>query len=417
MLFLSPVMPAAHGNGLAMRVGFFLQAYAGLFDIDLAVFPVVASSSRSSAFARRYAARMSVFPHPGIDAHFGLVAAINDPRERLAAFGRFGRPSIAAFSVETARHALNDWTSGATYDVVHASRIYLGELALRWAATPHRPQSAMVLDCDEDDARAYRRLAALNRSEGRLEQAAWAEAEADAFARLAQATLRRFDLTFVASSDERTSLPAASARIAVVPNVPPPVMRGEHASLRQTTKTVLFVGTMSYAPNEDAARWIIRRVLPRLQRACDAPVNILVVGSNPSAALQRLGQQPNVTVSGTVTDVGAYYRRADLAVVPLRVGGGTRIKLLEAAAWDVPIVATTLGAEGTSFRHGRDLLIANGAQQFVHACAKLLCDKPYARSLAARAQRRLAWDYDRVRWSRRVAGLVAGLAVDGRAVG
>ena len=112
MLFLSPVMPAAHGNGLAMRVGFFLQAYAELFDIDLAVFPVVASSSQSSAFASRYAARMSVFPHPGIDAHFGLVAAISDPRERLAAFGRFGRPSIAAFSVETARHALSDWTSG-----------------------------------------------------------------------------------------------------------------------------------------------------------------------------------------------------------------------------------------------------------------------------------------------------------------
>ena len=213
MLFLSPVMPAADGNGLAMRVGFFLQAYAELFDIDLAVFPIVASSARSSELARRYAARMNVFPHPGVDAHFGLVAAINAPCERLAAFGRFGRPSIAAFSVETARRALSDWTSERRYDVVHASRIYLGELAIRWAATPHKPRSAMVLDCDEDDAKASRRLAALNRSEGRSERASWAEAEADAFARLAQATLPRFDLSFVASSDERTSLPASSARI------------------------------------------------------------------------------------------------------------------------------------------------------------------------------------------------------------
>jgi glycosyltransferase involved in cell wall biosynthesis len=416
MLFLSPVMPAADGNGLAMRVGFFLQAYAEQFDIDLAVCPVVASSARSSDFARRYAARMTVLPHPGLDAHFGLVAAINDLRERLAAFRRFGRPSIAAFSIETARHALSDWTSGRPYDVVHVSRAYLGELAIRWAAMARPPQSAMVLDCDEDDARAYRRLAALNRSEGRTEQAAWAEAEADAFAGLAQATLRRFDLAFVASSDELTSLPAAGTRIVVVPNVPP-VSRGGHVSSRRANRTVLFVGTMSYAPNEDAARWLIARVLPRLQRACGAHVEIHIVGSNPSAALRRLGQQANVAVSGTVSDVGPCYHRADLAVVPLRVGGGTRIKILEAAAWGVPIVSTTLGAEGTSFRHGRDLLIADDAQQFVGACARLLRDKPYARGLAARARRRIAWDYDRIRWSRRVAGLVAGLAVDGRADG
>ena len=108
MLFVSPVMPAEHGNGLAMRVGFFLQAYAELFDIDLAVFPIVTSPARSPEFARRYAAQMTVFPHPGVDAHFGLVDAINDPRERLTAFRLFGRPSIAAFSTESARQALSE---------------------------------------------------------------------------------------------------------------------------------------------------------------------------------------------------------------------------------------------------------------------------------------------------------------------
>ncbi|MGE5166795.1 MAG: glycosyltransferase [Sphingobacteriales bacterium] len=417
MLFLSPVVPAAHGNGLAMRVGFFLQAYARLFDVDLAVFPIVATPAGAIAFAQRFAARTTIFPQPGIDAHFRLVAAIDEPGARIDAFRRFGRPSIAAFSAERARRALTDWAEAAAYDIVHVSRLYLGDLAAQWTAAARPPPRAMVLDCDEDDAKTYRRLAARDRGEGRQQAATWAEAEADAFARLAQGILPRFDLTFVASAKELSSLSAWTPRIEVVPNVPPQVTRRNRCPIRRQGKTILFVGTMGYAPNDDAARWMILRVLPQLRRACSAPVKLMVIGSHPGAMLRRLGRRRDVTITGTVRDLNAYYRRADLAVIPLRVGSGTRIKLLEAAISGVPVVSTGLGAEGTAFRHGRDLLIANGAQQFARHCAQLLRDSRYARSLAARADRRIAWGYDRAHWSRRIAERVAALAADRRAGG
>jgi hypothetical protein len=147
-------------------------------------------------------------PHDDLSATrstLRLVAAIDEPGARIDAFRRFGRPSIAAFSAEMARRALTDWAEAAAYDVVHVSRLYLGDLAAQWKAAARPPPRAMVLDCDEDDAKTYRRLAALDRGEGRQQAATWAEAEADAFARLA-GYLPRFDLPVI--GQELSSLSA-----------------------------------------------------------------------------------------------------------------------------------------------------------------------------------------------------------------
>jgi hypothetical protein len=131
LLFLAPVVPDDRGNGLAMRAGFFLQAYSREFDVDLAVFPL-SSAPNSHDFARRRVGRMAIFPRPGVDSHFGLIAAINDPGGRLEAFRRFGRPSLASFVGATMRRSLADWMNGEQYDVVHVSRLYLAGVAEPW---------------------------------------------------------------------------------------------------------------------------------------------------------------------------------------------------------------------------------------------------------------------------------------------
>jgi glycosyltransferase involved in cell wall biosynthesis len=170
---------------------------------------------------------------------------------------------------------------------------------------------------------------------------------------------------------------------------------------------VLFVGTMGYAANDEGARWLLTRVWPRLRRAFRSPLRLVLVGSNPSPSLIRLGRAQGVRVTGTVREVGPFYRQADLVVIPIRAGGGTRIKLIEAAAWNVPIVSTAFGAGGTTFRHGRDLLIAEEAGLFARSCASLLRSRVRARRLAAAARMRVAQDYDADRWARRVANQVA----------
>jgi glycosyltransferase involved in cell wall biosynthesis len=406
LLFLAPVVPSDRGNGLAMRTGFFLDAYSSIFDIDLAVLPLMSASDGASAFVRSRVKRLTTLRHPGIDTHLSLVMAMHDPAARLPAFRRYGWPSLAGFSAEEAYRALAEWTAIDDYDVVHFSRLYLARLVEAWKRSARRPR--LLVDCDEDDARAYRRMAALGRRQDAW-RAAWADAEADAFATLARDLLPRFDCVFAATPHEKASLSEVARRVEVIANVAP---RGARMSIaqRRRPRTVLFVGTMGYAPNEDGARWFVTRVWPRLRRAVREPLRLLIVGRNPAESLRRLGRRRGVMVTGAVRDVGAFYRQADLAVIPVRAGGGSRIKLLEAAAWRLPIVSTRLGAEGITFRHGCELLIADDAGEFARACAAVLRNRALSQGLVTRASLRLASDYDARRWARILTSRVAAIA-------
>jgi glycosyltransferase involved in cell wall biosynthesis len=406
LLFLSPIIPAQRGNGLAMRTGFFLEAYARHFDVDLVVFPIVAAPERVTTFVLTRVARMEVFPHPAIDAHFSLVAATADPDARLSAFRRYGRPSLASRAGVAAQQALEQWVGTERYEAVHVERLYLATLAQRWMSLPSTTRPRLMIDCDDNDAETYRRLAAIERRYHQPRAAAWAEAEADAFASMAQRVLSRFDLAFAASNADATSLSAHGARVSVVPNVAPARAAPVPRLQRRGRQTILFAGSMGYAPNDDAARWLLTRIWPRLLHAVRTPVRLVLVGSNPSSSLVRLGRRRDVLMTGTVADIAPYYRAADLAVIPLRAGGGTRIKLLEAAAHGLPIVSTTIGAEGTTFRHGHELLLADTEERFAHACADLLAHRERASQLAERARARVARDYDAGRWGQHIGNLV-----------
>lgn len=410
LLFLSPIIPAQRGNGLAMRTCFFLQAYARLFDVDLATFPIISSPEKLTDFVGARVKRLEVFPCPPTDSHFSLIAATADPAARLAAFVRYGRPSLASRTGAAAQQMLQEWVQAERYDLVHVERLYLAPLVERWAALSPASRPRLIIDCDDDDATAYCRLAALACSQGRTDAAAWAEAEAAAFAALAQRSLGQFDLAFAASERNAASLSAYGMRVAVVPNVAPMATTPVPRTIKKDGETVLFVGTMGYPPNDDAARWLVRRIWPRLRCRLRRPVRLMIVGSNPSPELLRHNRRPDVVVTGKVAETAPFYSAADLAVIPVRAGSGTRIKLLEAAAHGVPMVSTTLGAEGTTFRHGHELLLADTEEKFALACADLLRDRSRASRLARQARKRIALDYDANRWSRYFDALVAGIA-------
>ena len=265
----------------------------------------------------------------------------------------------------------------------------------------------LAIDCDEDDAGTYRQLASLELRYDRPQAAAWADLEADAFASMAKRVLPQFDIAFAASNGDAASLSACGVRVSVVPNVATPGRMRDPYRRAHRHQSVLFAGTMAYAPNDDAARWLLTRIWPRLLRSVSTPVRLILAGSNPSRSLIRLCRRRDVLVTGTVRDMAPYYRNADLAVLPLRAGGGTRIKLLEAAAHGVPIVSTAVGAEGTAFRNGHELLLADTADRFAHACAALLQDRQRAGRLAAQARGKVVRDHNSTCWGRRVLDLVA----------
>jgi glycosyltransferase involved in cell wall biosynthesis len=134
---------------------------------------------------------------------------------------------------------------------------------------------------------------------------------------------------------------------------------------------LVFTGKMDYRPNLDAAVWFAESVLPSI-RAQDLQARFVVVGQRPGRAVRRLGSMEAVAITGGVADARPYIAQAAVYVAPLRMGGGTRFKLLEAMALARPVVSTRLGAEGFAVTHDRELLLADGPEALAEACLRVL---------------------------------------------
>jgi glycosyltransferase involved in cell wall biosynthesis len=168
--------------------------------------------------------------------------------------------------------------------------------------------------------------------------------------------------------------------------------------------TVTFQGTLRYPPNADAARFLVHDVVPLLRRLVP-DVRVRLVGTT-APALVALDDPPAVTLVGQVPDMADELAGADLVVVPLRFGSGTRLKVLEAFAQKLPVVSTTLGAEGLGAEDGVHLLVADSAAELAGACARLLEDEGLRERLVERAHELFREHFaDEV-----VAGQVAALA-------
>ncbi len=150
--------------------------------------------------------------------------------------------------------------------------------------------------------------------------------------------------------------------------------------------TVLFVGAMDWLPNQDGAEFLVFDILPRLRQLAPT-ARVVIAGRNPSGSmLQRFGEFPDVSFTGTVPDLRPIIAKAAVCVVPLRIGSGTRLKILEAAAMAKPIVSTTLGAEGLEFCDGKEILLEDQPRAFAEAVACLLAAPHRSKSLGDAAR-------------------------------
>lgn len=283
------------------------------------------------------------------------------------------------------RRALRPWTR-ETYDVV-----WFGYLDHALSLPRVARGAKVVIDLDDVEtvkARAFLDLrphdlltGRAKRLQRRLELPLWERAQRRA--------LRRADAVVVCSELDRSRL-GGGPNVHVVPNGYP--SRGRQprppAPPPDRLPTVLLVGTYHYAPNVDAAVFAATQVLPALRRRVpQARLRIVGRGSErlPAAVSTALG----VDVVGAVEDVTPELQRANVALVPIRYGGGTRVKVLEAWAHGVPVVSTPLGAEGLDARDGEHLLLGNDAEDLAEACARLLSDPATAEALSHAGSRLL----------------------------
>jgi sugar transferase (PEP-CTERM/EpsH1 system associated) len=148
---------------------------------------------------------------------------------------------------------------------------------------------------------------------------------------------------------------------------------------------LVFVGSMDWMPNVDGIRWFAREVLPRIRRS-RPDCGLTIAGRRPDPAIRKLAvEDRSIRVTGTVADVRPYLWDSAISIVPLRIGGGTRLKIFEAMAARIPVVSTTIGAEGLDVRDGENIWIADTPEDFADRCVELLADGGARRAIADRA--------------------------------
>jgi polysaccharide biosynthesis protein PslH len=161
----------------------------------------------------------------------------------------------------------------------------------------------------------------------------------------------------------------------------------------EASETVIFVASMDSEANHDGAMFFVREIWPMVKQARPGAV-LKLVGRGPHAELQAQHNGQDVVVTGKVADVLGFYREAGVAVVPLRSGGGTRLKILEAMAAGSAVVSTTVGCEGLDVNDGQDILIEDEPRAFADAVLRLLGDVARRRALQQAARRLVENRYD-----------------------
>ncbi len=285
------------------------------------------------------------------------------------------RPAMAS--------ALADMLARRAVDLIQVEWPYLAPYALRHPRLP-----AVLITHDIFSVALARRAGLERRSRSRqrlLAQAQrWQRYEAELYPRLAAVAA----MSAVDADHIRRLAPAA--RVVVLPNgvdtaalTPGPV--------RAQARHLLFVGSPTHAPNLDGACWLLEAIWPPL-KARHPELTLTLANLDHPRIRRRLG--PGVECTGRLPDLTPLYRRADVALAPLRAGSGTRLKILEAFALGVPVVSTGLGHEGLEVTPGEHLLSADEAETFVAAVERLLADADLRRHLARQARHLVETRYD-----------------------
>lgn len=397
LLFVAPILPADGGNGLAMRQGQFLAAYARDFMVDVAVVPLAGAGVNDARFATALAHRFRQFELSGPDSFFSLLQRLKDPSARLAAFQTYQRPSITAQLTTSVQREFAGWVAGENYRLVHIGRLYLLALA---GLCP----GPWVVDADEDDATVYQQFATASARRGWLHRSAWLQAEAVHFSTLTARLLPGAAQVFTASPSDAARLSAHNPALWVIPNV---VMLPRRVSPGQRERRVLFVGTLGYGPNHEAMLWFIKHCWPNLRKTIP-DLHLDIVGGGAADALLRLARQPGITWHGWQKNLSGFYARAGVVIVPVHAGGGSRIKMLEAAAFGCPIVATSVGAAGTNLLPKRDFMMADNPAQFINAVRRIL-QRPSRLGWAARQT--VARQHNPAVWQAKIRAIASKLAV------
>ena len=378
ILFLTPQLPYPPEKGTALRNWGLISGLAARHDVAVLSFLDPGQDSQPAQVLRATCTRVEAVAPPARSVRSRLRDLIGTRQADMAI-----RLASQAFA-----QRLREWLAQDSYDVVHVEGIELAPYVPLIGAADPRP--LIVFDDHNCEYLLQQRVFLTDlRAPARWPGAAYSFIQWRRLRRLEAWACRQVDRVLAVSEADAAALRrlVPDVRVTVIPNgIDSELYRPRTETSVPPTPELVFTGTMDFRPNVDAVLWFARRAFPQVKAAAPE-VHFSVVGQRPHRRLDSLRQDPAVTLTGWVEDPRPFIARAAVYVAPLRMGGGTRLKLLEAMALGKAVVATRLGAEGFPVQHERELLLADTPEEFAATVIALL-RSPERREELGRAGRR-----------------------------
>lgn len=376
ILFLSTWYPQPPDNGSKLRVYYLLQALGQAHEVSLLSFDFVTTGSAETAALARYCRNVEIVAiNPFLANQGGLLRTFLSPSP------------LVVRSIPAMRRTTTRCLESKSFDAVIASTEMMATYALQVSSgvakvlEEHNSFTRWMKNRFLDQIRPLDRL----RSWVSWQKTRYYEAR----------LFNRFDLvTMVSGQDHATTrgLPGYHGRSEIVPNGVDCIHNRPGLKHHQREHLV-FNGSLTYSANYDAIQWFLALIWPRI-RAEVRDASLIITGSTVGVDLNGLMLNESVHFTGYVEDVRIPVAEAAIAIAPIRQGGGTRLKILEAMALATPVVATSKGAEGLDVVDGEHLLLADTPDAFANAVVRLLQDVNLSHQLSVNARRLVEARYD-----------------------
>lgn len=370
ILFLSQVLSYPLDAGPKMRSYFVLRHLTQKHEVTLLTF--VRATDRPEYIAHLAEFCHTVYPVP---IHRTRLRDVKFLAQSLLTQQPF---LIIRDQIPAMNEQIDRLVSQENFNVVHADQLWMAQYALR--AKKVAPQVKLILDQHNAVQLIPKRLVM---DETNPIKKSFLAREAHVLASYEAEICRRFDhVVWVTEEDRQTVAagdplsPNGKTPSTVIPICADPL---EVTPVARAAKghRITFLGGLHWPPNAQGILWFAKHIFPQVQAEIPE-AKLTVIGKNPPAGLEGEG----VEVTGYVTDLTSYLAETAVFIVPLHAGGGMRVKILDAWSWGLPIVSTTIGAEGINIQDGENILIADTPQTFAQAVVRIFKDKTLAYHLA-----------------------------------
>ncbi|MDA1315255.1 MAG: glycosyltransferase [Acidobacteria bacterium] len=375
LLFVTPWEPRPTGSGPAIRAYHSLRALSEMYEPHVLILGFYSDGGPAG-------------PPPDLRAAKWEYVRVRNfsergrrPSKRLidlssALFSRlYEKPSEWRYATSSAIRRAAKVFRGVDFDLVHVYRMFAAPFA--WPYIKKDPRIRKQLDLEQVESFARWRMASLYEANGNALKAWSLMHDAEQYRRIEENELSRWDRLYV-SSDldvQRLRKRVRIEPIEVLPNVVENFAPSRGSEQTRNPFRFLFVGQLDHYPNADAVRFFLQEIWPSIRRLAGQDVALDIVGTGGSDDLMKeVIRAPGTQWIGPVNDLQVFYEQADAVIAPVRAGGGTRVKVVEAFAHRVPVVATSVAAEGLDVSPERHLLVADAPLRFAQGCVRLVED-------------------------------------------